>query len=75
MDEAPAFKRYKLHLSSLGIFDHSTKLCDRTGVVLHRVDFGDEIEIYVAALGIGYPLYEELFPEHVAAYENQFNPQ
>jgi hypothetical protein len=29
-----------------------------------------EIEVYV--LGVGYPLYEELFPHHVAAYRKQF---
>jgi hypothetical protein len=27
--------------------------------------------LVVEVLGIGYPLYEELFPEHVAAYRNQ----
>jgi hypothetical protein len=26
----------------------------------------------VSVLGIGYPLYEELFPHHVAAYDAQF---
>ena len=30
-----------------------------------------EIEVHV--LGIGYPLYEELFPAHVAAYRKQFS--
>jgi hypothetical protein len=31
---------------------------------------GEGMEVHV--LGIGYPLYEELFPTHVAAYEAQF---
>ena len=30
--------------------------------------------LQVHALGIGYPLYQELFPSHVTAYENQFRP-
>ena len=46
MDQAPAFKRYKLHLSSLGIFDHSTKLCDRTAL---NVD--DDKERLILATG------------------------
>jgi hypothetical protein len=29
-------------------------------------------EIHVEVLGVGYPLYEELFPDHVAAYNSQF---
>ncbi|MFN7153289.1 MAG: hypothetical protein ACK4OE_06315 [Acidovorax sp.] len=34
-------------------------------------EYGDEGR-EVEALGIPYPLYETLFPEHVKAYENQF---
>ncbi|WP_139015209.1 hypothetical protein [Xanthomonas cannabis] len=34
-------------------------------------EFGAE-GLEVAVLGIGYPLYAELFPQHVAAYEHQF---
>ena len=29
----------------------------------------------VSVFGIGYPLYERLFPEHVAAYDAQFPPK
>lgn len=39
------------------------------------IDFSAELGaegLQVHALGIGYPLYQELFPMHVAAYENQF---
>ena len=37
------------------------------------LDFSEELgEIEVHAYGIGYPLYGELFPQHVAAYEAQF---
>lgn len=36
-------------------------------------DYSEEFEeIQVAVIGIEYPLYEEMFPEHYAAYENQF---
>jgi hypothetical protein len=36
-------------------------------------DYSEELdEIQVAVIGIEYLLYEELFPEHYAAYENQF---
>jgi hypothetical protein len=37
----------------------------------YSAELGAEgLEVHV--LGIGYPLYEELFPEHVAAYKAQF---
>jgi hypothetical protein len=39
------------------------------------LDYSNELgptEIEVHALGIGYPLYEQLFPNQVAAYANQF---
>lgn len=37
----------------------------------YSVELGsDEIEVH--ALSIGHPLYEELFPGHVACYANQF---
>jgi hypothetical protein len=38
------------------------------------LDYSNELgptEIEVHALGIGYPLYEQLFPNQVAAYANQ----
>ena len=35
-------------------------------------DYSAELaEIHVSVLGIGYPGYGQLFPEHVAAYERQ----
>ena len=43
---------------------------------VHIQDHSDEIGEdgrEVAVLGIGYPLYEILFPEHVAAYHRQFS--
>ncbi|KPA23528.1 hypothetical protein shim_01360 [Shimia sp. SK013] len=40
--------------------------------ILHLVDFGDHVEMFVDALGVHEPPYEDLFPQHVAAYENQF---
>jgi hypothetical protein len=37
------------------------------------LDYSVEIgEIEVHAVGIGYPLYEQLFPQQVAAYAKQF---
>ena len=43
------------------------------GVVI--LDYSAELgEIEVHAAGIGYPLYEQLFPQQVAAYANQFGP-
>lgn len=35
-------------------------------------EFGAE-GMEVSVFGIGYPLYEELFPHHVAAYDAQFS--
>ena len=43
---------------------------DCTDVVLMQVNFGDETEYHVDAIGIGYPLYEVLFPGRYAAYED-----
>ena len=40
------------------------------------LDYSEEADasfIEVNVLGISYPAYAELFPEHVAAYERQFN--
>jgi hypothetical protein len=40
-------------------------------IVDYSAELGAEgIEVHV--LGIDYPLYAELFPEHVTAYKNQF---
>ena len=39
------------------------------------IEYGPPIKcdaIQVSCLGIGYPLYEELFPHHVKAYEESF---
>jgi hypothetical protein len=41
-------------------------------VVLFEYDFGEQKELRVDAVGIGYPLYEELFPGRYAAYEASF---
>ncbi|NQV61894.1 MAG: hypothetical protein HQ502_19660 [Alphaproteobacteria bacterium] len=43
-------------------------------VVLFEYDFGDHKEFRVDAVGIGYPLYEELFPGRHANYVKSFNP-
>jgi len=40
------------------------------------IDYSAELgieEIEIEVLGIGYPLYEELFPEHVVAYRSRFS--
>lgn len=39
------------------------------------LDYSGEVEepyAEVSVLGIPYPLYGQLFPEHVAAYDRQF---
>ncbi len=41
-------------------------------VVLLEANFGSEIELEVDVLGVDADLYQQLFPEHVLAYENQF---
>jgi hypothetical protein len=42
-----------------------------TRITDYSAELGDEA-ISVEVLGIPYPLYEELFPKHVAAYRAQF---
>ena len=64
--------------SKLTVVDISVKTeagvsvpCAGVGIL----DYSGEIEppcIEVNVLGVPYPLYEELFPEHVANYERQF---
>jgi hypothetical protein len=44
--------------------------CVGVGIIDFSDQFEDEIEITV--FGIPYPLYGELFPEHVCAYEAKF---
>lgn len=39
----------------------------------HQVEDDDPAYVEVNVLGIPYPLYGELFPEHVAGYEQQFS--
>jgi len=39
---------------------------------LHVFSFNGSYEATALAVGIGYPLYGELFPEYVTAYGNQF---
>ncbi|MGJ8532427.1 MAG: hypothetical protein ACSHYC_09630 [Alphaproteobacteria bacterium] len=43
------------------------------GVALFELDFGNYKELRVDAIGIGYPLYEELFPGRHAAYAASFD--
>jgi hypothetical protein len=42
-------------------------------LILDYSDDTDRSAIEVDVQGIPYPLYEELFPEHVAAYKRQFS--
>ena len=45
--------------------------CSSGGVVIE--DYSPELgEIHVEVCGIPYPLYGELFPQHVQAYKDQF---
>ena len=41
-------------------------------VVLIEADFGDWVERWVFAIAIPYPLYGDLFPDHVRRYREQF---
>ncbi len=61
------------HLSLTVIQPNGQRLPATLGVSIldYSVELGpDEIEVH--ALGIGYQLYEELFPDHVAFYGKQF---
>lgn len=40
--------------------------------VIEYGEVGDPLEWEVSCLGIEHPLYDELFPQHVKAYEDQF---
>jgi hypothetical protein len=46
--------------------------CEGIGVHEFQLESG-EPEIEIEILGVPYPLYAELFPQHLAAYEKQFN--
>lgn len=51
--------------------DNETIQCAGIGILDYSPEAGEEcIELNV--LGISYPAYEELFPQHVARYEQQF---
>ena len=53
--------------------EDGTNVTGQGGIVIN--DLSDEMapeEIEIEILGISYPLYGQLFPHHVAAYENQF---
>ncbi len=45
--------------------------CVGVGILDYSIEAGEPY-IEVNVLGISYPLYEELFPEHVASYKHQF---
>ncbi len=46
--------------------------CSIGKVVIEYGDINNPFHIEFTALGISYPLYEELFPHHVKAYQKQF---
>ena len=46
--------------------------CNAGTVIIEYGQPNDSFGIEVSCLGIGYPLYEELFPHHVKAYKEQF---
>lgn len=56
---------------SISISDGTPIEC--VDVVLFEFDMKEGVELYVDAIGIGYPPYEELFPEHVRLYKSQFD--
>lgn len=58
----------------LSIRECNGTVLEPTGGV-HLVDYATEVGddgLEVSVLGISYPSYESLFPEHVAAYDRQF---
>lgn len=65
--------RDQAHLNISVRLSNGAVLPAQGGVQLldYSASFGDE-GLEVEVLGIDYPLYQELFPAHVAAYENQF---
>lgn len=67
-DDDPDMKRW-VGLSVLTPDGHPIPCHD---VVLFECDLGGQFEFEVSVLGIDGQLYEELFPEHIRAYENQF---
>ena len=60
-----------LHLSAKSMSGLTLPAEGGVQIIDFSTELGDEgLQIHV--LGIGYPLYQELFPSHVLAYENQF---
>jgi hypothetical protein len=65
------------HLALTVRLVNSIELPARGGVVIedYSTELGADDGLRVEVLGIGYPLYEELFPDHVAAYHAHFAPK
>ncbi|WP_143026719.1 hypothetical protein [Celeribacter baekdonensis] len=63
-DNDPALKRWV----GLTVFDHEGAQIECLDVVLFACEFDGERDLWVDALGIGFPLYEELFPGRYATY-------
>jgi len=61
------------HLNLAVRLSDGTELPAQGGVLIrdYSADLGAE-SLEVEVLGIGYPLYEELFPDHVARYRSRF---
>ena len=68
-DGDPAIKRWV----GLSVSTDEGAQIDCLDVGLFEYDFGDDKELRVDALGIGYPIYEKLFPGRYAAYEASFS--
>ncbi|WP_211228101.1 hypothetical protein [Azovibrio restrictus] len=51
--------------------NNETIICAGVGILDYSEQVGEGF-IELNVLGISYPLYEQLFPEHVARYEQQF---
>lgn len=63
-DDDPALKRW----IGLTISDCEGAQIECLDVVLFACEFDGEQDLWVDALGIGFPLYEELFPGRYATY-------
>ncbi len=51
--------------------NNETIICAGVGILDYSEQMGEEL-IELNVLGISNPSYEQLFPEHVARYEQQF---
>jgi hypothetical protein len=63
------------HLALCAFSEASAQIpCQVIAISDQSAELGPE-EIYVELLGVPYPEYQAIFPNHVAAYEKQFSSE